>query len=262
MEILVCVKEVPDETKEIHLDPESGCPDLSDAALQANAFDTYAVEMAVRKTEEYGGTVTVLSADAKSMAAVLRNCIAVGAAKGCAVNDPLLENADSFLTAEAVKAAILRLEAENGKPFEVILAGKESTDMIGGEFGGILSEKLSRPLVSDAVDFTANETGITVKKELESGYYEVQVPYPAVLTVSTPDYKPRYPSIKSKLAARKVNIPEYSLAELGQENAAPAVGFDCYFDPPKRAAGIKYTDLSAEDAAAKIMEKIAESKVL
>ena len=262
MEILVCVKEVPDETKEIHLDPESGCPDLSDAALQANAFDTYAVEMAVRKTEECGGTVTVLSAGAKSTAAVLRNCIAVGAAKGCAVNDPLLENADSFLAAEAVKAAILKLEEENGRPFDVILTGKESTDMIGGEFGGILSEKLNRPLVSDVVEFTSEEAGITVKKELESGYYEVQMPCPAVITVSTPDFKPRYPSIKSKLAARKVSIPEYSLEELELENTEPMVGFEGWFDPPKRAAGTKYTDLSAEDAAAKIMEKIAESKVL
>ena len=112
------------------------------------------------------------------------------------------------------------------------------------------------------MEFSVDETGITVKKELESGYYEVWMPYPAVVTVSTPDYKPRYPSIKSKMAARKVNIPEYTLAELGVENTEPRIGFVRYFDPPKRAEGVKYTGLSPEEAAAKIIEKISESKVL
>ena len=79
MEILVCVKQVPDDSVEIALDPKTGAPALDGVTPVVNAFDTYALEMAVRLKEAAGGEVTVLSIGDESVKNSLKNCLAVGA---------------------------------------------------------------------------------------------------------------------------------------------------------------------------------------
>ena len=79
MEILVCVKQVPDDSVEISLDPKTGAPALDGVTPVVNAFDTYALEMAVRLKEAAGGEVTVLSIGDESVKNSLKNCLAVGA---------------------------------------------------------------------------------------------------------------------------------------------------------------------------------------
>ena len=262
MEILICVKEVPDETVEIHLDPASMQPDLSRASAQANAFDSYALEMAARYVEANGGSITLISLGKSDTVATLRNCIAVGATKAYAVIDPALDGADSTAIAKVLKSAIAKLEEESGKKFDLILTGKESTDYVGGEFGGILAEVLALPEIGNVVSFEETSNGIKAKKELESGYAETETSLPAVFTISTPGYSPRYPTIKSKMAARKVAVPVYSLADLGLDVPASKVEFSEYIDPPKRTAGEKIIDLSPEDAVAYMMKKLTEAKAL
>ena len=77
MEILVCVKQVPDDSVEISLDPKTGAPALDGVTPVVNAFDTYALEMAVRLKEAAGGEVTVLSIGDESVKNSLKNCLAV-----------------------------------------------------------------------------------------------------------------------------------------------------------------------------------------
>ena len=257
MEILVCIKQVPDDSVEIHLDA-SGKPDLSKADPQGNAFDTYALELAVRYIEEHGGNVTVVSVGPEDNKVCLKNALAVGAAKAYLVSDGGAADVDASVTAKLLAAAIPNMEEANGAPFDMILCGRESTDYIGIEVGEILAETVALPFVSNIVEATPAVEGLSVKKELEAGYQIVETPLPALFTVSKPDYDPRYPTLKSKLAARKVQIP--SIEGLAVD-AAKVVLVD-YQEPAKREAGVKIEEDDPEAAVAKAFELMTADKVL
>ena len=190
MEILVCMKQVPDDSVEIHLDA-SGKPDFSQADPQGNAFDTYALELAVRFVEANGGNVTVASVGPEDNKVCLKNSLAVGAAKAYLVSDGGAADIDASVTAKLLAAAIPKMEEANGAKFDMIFCGRESTDYIGSEVGEILAETVALPFVSNIVEANPADGGLSVKKELESGYQIVSTPVPAIFTVSKPDYDPR-----------------------------------------------------------------------
>lgn len=263
MNILVCIKQVPDDTVEIHLD-SAGQPDLSMADPQGNAFDTYALELAVRHIEAAGGTVTVASFGPDDNKTCLKNALAVGAAKAYHISDAGLETADASVTAAVLAAAVTKMEEANGEAFDAILCGRESTDYISGEVGEILAEKLGLPFVTNIVALEEKDGKAVAKKELDAGYLMVEAPLPAVFTVSKPDYDPRYPTIKSKLAARKVKIPTLGKDDiaLSDEDAEPLVLYKKYEEPPKREAGVMIKEDEPADAVAKALELMQADKAL
>lgn len=264
MEFLNCVKQVPDDSVEIHLDPSTGMPDLSQADPEAGAFDTYAEELAVRFIEENGGSVTMVSVGTEDNKTCLKNSLAVGAAKAYLVTGDGADKLDSAAMAKVLAASVAKIEEQEGKKFDVILCGKESTDAIGGQVGALLAEELNLPLVENAVEISAADGGISVKQETDTGYLVYQVATPAVITISKPDYDPRYPTIRSKMAARRAEIPSISFADLGLSDAAGAakISYLGYSEPPKRQAGIKIVEKEAEDAVKKAMDQMIADKVL
>ena len=100
MEILVCVKQVPDDSVEISLDPKTGAPALDGVTPVVNAFDTYALEMAVRLKEAAGGEVTVLSIGDESVKNSLKNCLAVGADYAYLAANDAYQSADPEIIAK------------------------------------------------------------------------------------------------------------------------------------------------------------------
>lgn len=264
MEILICVKQVPDDSVEIHLNPETKQPDLSSADPQGSAFDTYALEMAARYTEEHEGNITVLSVGPEENKTSLKNCLAVGASKAVLISDEGLAGADPAVIAGAIAAAVPKLEEENGTPFDLILCGRESTDDIGGEVGERLAARMRLPLITDVVEMEQTDAGVRARKELESGYQMIEGPLPAVMTVSKPDYDPRYPTIKNKLAARKIPIPVLQADEIGMESCdkTPKVAYDGFAEVPKRTAGIQIQEEDPEEAVRQALEAMAKDKAL
>ena len=262
MDILICVKQVPDDSVEIRLDPETMLPDLSRAENQASAFETYGLEMAARYTEANGGSVTVISMGDDSVVSTVRNCLAVGAGAGYAIASDGLPGADSYVTALALKKAIDKISQEREKPYDLIILGRESTDHIDGEVGPMLAAEMGLPLITNVVDFSETESGITAKKEMDSGYQMVEAGIPCVITASKPNYDPRYPTIKSKMAARKIEIPVISFSDQETGDMVPRISYEGYIDPPKRGGGVKFADLEPEAAADKLIEMIVNDKVL
>ena len=260
MEILVCMKQVPDDSVEIRLGA-SGEPDLSRAEPQGNAFDTYALELAVRFIEANGGTVTVATVGTENDKVCLKNSLAVGAKSAAQIEGA--EKADASVTAALLAAGIKKIEADAGKTFDMVLCGRESTDYIGGEVGEMVAEKLGLPFATDVVEITPGDGKVTAKKELESGYAMVEAQLPCVFTISKPNYDPRYPSIKSKLAARRAVIPTVGKDALGLQEGdlTLKVSHISYNEPPKRAAGVKIQEEDPEQAVAKAFEVLAADKV-
>lgn len=263
MNILVCVKQVPDDFVKVGLNAE-GVPAVEGIEKVVNAFDTYAVEMAVRFCEAHGGKVTVVSiGEEGTVRPSLVQMIAVGA-KQAYILKPAAGNGDEGVTASSLADAVKQCEKAEGEPFDLILCGKESTDEISSQVGAMLAEKMGLGFVSSVIGIEPAAAGaedgtIEVKQETEDGFARYEMKVPAVLTVAKPDYDPRYPTLKSKMAARKAQIPSM---EPQDETAKPCVACVAYAEPPKREAGVKIQEKEAAEAVAKAMAMMIQDKVL
>ncbi|QGU95764.1 electron transfer flavoprotein subunit beta [Clostridium bovifaecis] len=261
MNILICVKQVPDDSIEIHLDNKTQKPNLNGVGLVANAFDTYALELAVRFMEAHGGNVSVLTVGADDSLNTLKNCLAVGAKEAFFVKDDLYADLDAIGTADVLADAIHKIEKDKDIKFDLILCGKESTDEITGQVGPMLAEKLGTSFVSSAIAIDLKDDAMKVHQETDEGYNVVSIASPAVVTVSKPDYDPRYPTIKTKMASRKAVIPTYSAAEIGEVKQAKVRCIE-YVEPPKKEAGIKIQEKDVTLAVSAAVEQMKKDKAI
>lgn len=255
MEILVCIKQVPDDSVEIKMNPATGEPDLANVTPVVNAFDTYALEMATRLKEAVGGTITVVTVGPDEAKDAIKTCLAVGASNGFIVKDVVT---DTISTADALAKSVAKIEEALGNKFDIVFCGKESTDCASGQVGALLAADLEMPLVTELIDIETIDGGIKAKQQTEEGYNVVEAPLPCVVTVTKPEYDPRYPTIKSKMAARKIPINEITLGDV----AAPAVTVLTKAAPPKKAPGVKIKEESFEETMAKAIEMMKAAKVL
>ena len=259
MEILVCIKQVPDDSVEISLDESTGKPALDGVTPVVNAFDTYAEEMAVRLKEAIGESeVTVVSIGDDSVKNSLKNCLAVGADHAYLVKCDEAEKLDGAAVAKILAKAKSDIEAAEGKTFDLVFCGKESTDYAASQTGLLLAAELNVPAVTNVVAVEAANGKAVIKQETETGYNEIEASLPCVVTIQKPNYDPRYPTIKSKMAARKKPIGELETGDV------PASSMEVVkvYAPAKRQAGVKIKAESPEEAVAEAMKLIADAKVL
>ena len=195
MNILVCIKQVPDDSVEIHLNAE-GTPDLANVTPVVNAFDTYALEMAARLKESSEGEVTVVCVGEDSAKNSLKNCLAVGADHAFLVSDDAFKGSDTTGIANILKNVIAKLEADNGQKFDLVFCGKEATDAALGQGGLMLAEELGTSVITNITEIALDGDKVTAKQETEEGYRTVEASAPCVVTVTKPEYDPRYPRIK------------------------------------------------------------------
>lgn len=267
MELLVFIKQVPDDSVEVKLDSSTGMPDLNGIVPVVNAFDTYAMEMAVRFKEANGGAVTVATIGDDKTVQAIRDCLAVGADKGFLLKDDSFTDSDAAAKAYILSKAVKKLEAINGVTYDIIFCGKESTDYTGGMVGVLLSQELGIAGVTDVIAVEQAADALSFKQMTDTGYNIVNTAIPAVVTIQKPDYDPRYPTIKSKLKARKTEVPVISAAEL--ETDAAKVGAAGSLtkvlglrEPPKKQAGVKIQEESVADSAQKALALMRDAKVL
>lgn len=258
MNYLVCVKQVPDDSVLVTLDAD-GSPDLKSIDLTVNAFDTYALEMITRVREKQGeGEITVLTVGGETAVSALRSCLSVGADKAARVWNAACEHTNAKAMSEILYQTISK-QLEDGRKFDAILCGLESTDTMSGQVGARLAEKLGYALVTGAVSMEAFEDGFKVEQETENGSRVLKVERPCVITVSKPNYDPRYPTLKSKMAARKMPIEDWTLDSYQVAENAAARSFEVL---PQKEGGQKIME---EDVACSVQKAIAimvEDKVL
>lgn len=257
MEILVCIKQVPDDSVEISLNSSTGKPNFDGVTPIVNAFDTYALEMATRLKEKVGGEITVVSIGDESVKNSLKNCLAVGADKAYLVKEDGVEGLDpAGISKNLVKA---KEEIENilGKKFDILFFGKEATDYASSQVGLLAAEELSLPAVANVVDIETEDGKAKIKQETEEGYNIIEAELPCVVTVQKPNYEPRYPTIKTKMAARKKPIDE--LQPAGKPESFMEVVK--VFEPAKRQAGVKIKAETAEEAVAQAVKMMTDAKV-
>jgi electron transfer flavoprotein beta subunit len=209
MNVVVCVKQIPDPASPGKLDPDTSTL-VREGKLIMDESDSYGVEMGLQLAEQAGGgEVTLVSMAPNSETSGLRTALAMGAARAILISDPALAGSDALGTARVLAAAIKRAEPD------LIIAATESTDGYTGTTPAQVAELLGLPSVTFSKKVTVDGTKVRVERQTEAGYDEVEVPLPALITVTAGVVEPRYPSFKGIMAAKGKPVDEVKVADLG-----------------------------------------------
>lgn len=175
-----------------------------------------AVEEAVRQVEKHGGSVTVLTLGPVEAEEQLRTAVSVGASAAVLLKTDGADW-DPVATAKALATAIRTLEEQDGS-FDLILFGNEAADSGGYQVGIRVAHGLGRPIVSGIKGLDVADGLVTARRDTPTGVEIYQLAIPSVLAVREGINLPRYPTMKGRLAARKVEVAhlEPERAESGQ----------------------------------------------
>jgi electron transfer flavoprotein beta subunit len=209
MNVVVCVKQIPDPASPGQLDPNTKNM-VREGKLILDESDSYGVEMGLQLADQAGGgEVTLVSMAPNNETSGLRTALAMGAAKAILVSDPALAGSDALVTAKVLAAAIKRAEPD------LVIAATESTDGYTGTLPVQVAEILGLPSVTFTKKVTVSDGQIRAERQTEAGYDEVEVPLPAVITVTAGVVEPRYPSFKGIMAAKGKPLEQLTVADLG-----------------------------------------------
>lgn len=212
MRVLVCVKRVPAPGAKILLTEDGQSIDTKLLSFAVSPHEECAVEEGVRIAEAREGSVTVLTLGPQEAEEQLRSALAVGA--NAAVLIPTDgSDWDPISTATAISSAIEELETEG--PFDLILFGNESADSGGYQVGIRVAHSLGRPIVSGIKGIDVDGDFLTLRRETPTGSELYGLPTPAVVAVKEGINLPRYPTLKGRLNAKKVEVEKLERERVG-----------------------------------------------
>ena len=255
MEILVCVKRVPDTAEnEFELNSEGNDLDRDDLVYSVNEWDNYAVEEAIQIVDNLGGSITVVTVGDDEAEEVLRREMAMGANNGVLLSDDAFEGSDGRGI-----AAILKAEVEKGN-YDLILTGAQA-DEGAGQVGGMLAAMLDYPYASLVNKIQVDGDKVKVGREIEGGNQEMnEIHLPCVLSIQTGINEPRYVGIRGIRQVAKVEIPEKSAGDLGVDEAsvgqAGAKSKRVDYFVPDMGDGAEMLEGSTEEIIEKLIEKL------
>jgi len=259
MNIVVCVKQVPDTAVERTLKPGDGTLDRASLDGLINELDEYAIEEGLKIAEAHGGEVTILSMGPEKASESIRKALSMGADKAVHVTDDGLAGSDALATSAALAAALTSVG------FDLVILGSESTDARTGVVPAMVAERLGVPQLTLASKVDIDGSSVTIRRVTDDGYAVVSASLPAVVSVVEKINEPRYPTFKGIMAAKKKPVQTLTLADLsvdassvGLANAATAVA-DFAARPP-RAAGVIVKDEG--DGGTKAAGFLAERKFI
>ena len=233
MKILVTVKRVPDPETVIKIAPEGTSITTDNVKWVVNPFDEIAIEEALRIKEKVAGTeVVLLSIGQKTSQEQLRTGLAMGADRA------ILVLSDTVLEPLAV-ARVLHKVADGEKP-DLLVMGKQAIDDDSNCVGQMLAELLGWPQATFAskVELAGDQKSAKVTREVDGGLETIAVPLPAVVTADLRLNEPRYASLPGIMKARKKELKEIPVADLGVD-VAPKLKVVKLETPPKRTGGRK-----------------------
>lgn len=262
MEIIVCVKQVPDTT-EVKIDPVTNTLIRQGVPSIVNPFDKNAVEAALQLKEKHGGKVTVISMGPPQAKEALKECLAMGADEAILISDRAFGGADTLATSYALAAAIRKI----GK-YDVIFCGKQAIDGDTAQVGPETAEHLGIAQITYVADMKVDGDTIRVEREHEDGYEVIEAKTPLMISViKSAVYEPRFPTVKGTMKANRAEIPVWSAADVNADEEkiglkGSPTKVNKIFSPPQRTQGTVIQKDTARDAVAELMEKLAEAKIV
>jgi len=266
MNILVCVKQVPDTT-EIKIDPVKNTLIRDGVPSILNPFDGYALEAAARiKDKNPDAKLVVVSMGPPQAVAVLKECLAIAADQAYLVSGRAFGGSDTLATSYILTNAIKAIEEKEGK-FDLIFCGKQAIDGDTAQVGPEIAEHLGYPQVTYGLEAEVDGEIVKVKKETEGGAEIIGIQTPAVVTFTKPAWDPRFPNMKRKLAANRAQIPTLSEADLPEIDLTHAglkgspTKVKKTFVPQKKTGGVKFQG-EVEETTKQLFAALSDAGVI
>ena len=256
MNIIVCVKQVPDTDTVIKVKPDGSGIDQTGIEWVMNPYDEFGVEEALRLKEKFGGDITIVSLDPTRSQETIRIALAMGTDRGIFINDPVFDDADAYVTATALAAAIKAI------PYDIIFCGQRAVDDDSGQVGAILAELLDLPQITVVIKVDVEGNSIRAIRPIEGAQLLIESSLPCVITTQKGLNEPRYASLPGILKARKkpVDVKNAEELDISMDVKAKVIKIS---PPPVRSPG---KIVGGDDPTAKARELVRllreEAKVI
>ena len=253
MNIIVCIKQVPDSTR-VKVDPKTGTLIRAGVPSILNPYDHYALEKALAIKAKTGAKVTVLSMGPAQAVAVLRLALALGADEGVLLSSRAFAGSDTWATSYALAMAIRKIGS-----FDMILCGQMAIDGDTAQTGPGIAFHLGIPQITFCESVDSDGSRAVVKKLIEGGHQILEADLPVLITMTMPvDYAPKYPSFMAAHKAQDKKTVTWTEKEIGADmhklglEGSPS-RVSRIFPPAARQKGEMFNG-SAEEMAAKFVE--------
>ena len=262
MNIVVCIKQVPDTAGGVVFNPDGT---LNRGAMMTimNPDDKAGLEAALRLKDQYGAHVSVLTMGLPKADDVLREAMAMGADDGYLLTDRRLGGADTWATSSTIAAGLKKID------YDLIITGRQAIDGDTAQVGPQIAEHLGIPVISYAEEIKVEGDSVIVKRQYEDRYHEIKAKMPCLITALSELNEPRYMTpggIFDAYDEKKVTVRgRDDLTELKDENmglAGSPTKIAKASDKVRKGAGEKKTDLDPKGAVDYIMDKLLEKHVI
>lgn len=208
MKVFVCVKNVPDTAANIRVVGENSFDES--VKFLINPYDEYAIEEAARLVEKEGGEVVLVTVGKESAIKTVRSALALGSHRA------ILVTTDKQFLDSADTAAILQKVMENDGPADIIFAGKQAVDSEAMQTAYRLAAGLNIPIASDVTEFSVAGGKVLVEREIGGGEREIiEMAMPCIVAAGKGLNEPRYPKLPDIMKAKKKEVTQIALADLG-----------------------------------------------
>ncbi|WP_378953278.1 electron transfer flavoprotein subunit beta/FixA family protein [Pelosinus sp. sgz500959] len=262
MEIVVCIKQVPDTT-EVKIDPVTNTLIRQGVPSIVNPFDKNALEAALQLKAKYGARVTVLSMGPPQAKDALKECLAMGADEAILMSDRAFGGSDTLATSNTLAAGINKIDK-----VDIIICGKQAIDGDTAQVGPEMAEHLNLTQVTyvskiDSIDGKI----IRVEREHEEGYEVVDAQMPVLLTVVKSINEPRTPTVKGLMKASRKEITTWTVNDIVVDSSAIGLKGSPtqvrrIFTPERRIQGELIQADTAREAAATLARRLIEAKII
>lgn len=264
MKVIVCVKQVPDTSGKVAVNPDGT---LNRASMQTitNPDDMNAVEAALKLKDETGCKVVVVSMGPPPAMGMLRELLAMGADEGVLISGREFGGSDTYATSQIIAAGINHLGIEKD---DIVMCGRQAIDGDTAQVGPQIAEKLHLPQVTYVADIQKDGNTLTVKRMLEDGYMMVKVQTPCLLTCIKELNQPRYMSVNGIFTCydKPMEVFDYNALKDDPLIEVDTIGLKGSptnvfksFTPPQKGAG---TMLTGDDTAAQLAGILAKKHLI
>ena len=267
MNILVCVKQVPD-TSELKVDPKTNTLIREGIPSIVNTSDTYALEAAARIRDTVPDTkIIAVTMGPMQAASALKDCLAAVADKAYIVSDRAFGGADSMATAYVLACAIKKIEQMEGK-FDAVFCGKQTLDGDTAQVGPALAELLGLSQLTSGTDAVLENGALRVKWARDDDSAVARVRLPCLLTFGKGEFELRFGTIKRRKAANHADIPVFTIVDfpeidrsrIGLEGSPTQVAST--FCPPVSKECMRIDEGGAAASAAKLADILSQAHVI
>ena len=261
MNIVVCIKQVPDTKGGVKFNPDGT---LDRAAMLAimNPDDKAGLEAALRIKDETGAKVTVLTMGLPKADAVLREALAMGADEAVLVTDRVLGGADTWATSTTIAGALRNID------YDLIITGRQAIDGDTAQVGPQIAEHLDLPLISYAQDIKIEGDSVIVQRQYDDRYHVLKAKLPCVITALSELNEPRYMTPGGIFDAYDTEITTWGrkdLKDVDDSNlglAGSPTQIAKASDKVRKGKGVMMTAETAEEGVEYIMDKLLTKHVI